>query len=62
MKLTKIPKVLEFKRSDWMKKSIYFNTEGRMNAANDFEKGFFKLMFNSVYGKAMENLRKRIND
>ena len=44
-----------------MKKYIDFNTKKRMNAANDFGKDFFKLMTNSVYGKAMENLRKRIN-
>ena len=61
MKLTKIHRVLKIKRSDWMRQCIYFNTEKRMTAANDFEKDFFKLIVNSVFGKTMENLQKRFN-
>ena len=38
-----------------------FNVKKRTNAAHSFEKDFFKLMINSVYGKTMENLRKGIN-
>ena len=44
-----------------MKKYIDSNTKNRTNAANDFEKDFFKLMISSVYEKTMENSRKRIS-
>ena len=44
-----------------MKKYIDFNSEKGANAVNSFEKDFFKFMINSVYGKTMDNLQKRIN-
>ena len=61
IKLTKINKVLKFKQFEWMKIYIDFNTEKKVNVTNSFEKDFFKIMINSVYGKTMENLQKRID-
>ena len=56
VRLTKIHRIRKLKQSDWMKKYVGFNTQRKTNAANSFEKDFFKLTINSVCSKTTENL------
>ena len=61
MRLTAVHRGISFNPSSWMEPYIRKNTELRKTAANSFEKDFFKLMNNSVFGKTIENIRKRQN-
>ena len=61
LRLKKVHRALRFDQSALLKQYIDINTQTRTQAKNAFKKDFFKLMNNSVLGKTMENLRKRVD-
>ena len=58
LKLKKVQKVIGVCQEAWFKPYIDMNTELRKKAENNFEKDFFKLTKNALFGKTMENVRK----
>ena len=61
LNLKSVHKVLQFRQEQWMKNYIDENTKRRSKSKNDFEKEFYKLMNNDVYGKQLQNERKHCN-
>ena len=58
LKLKKVQTVISYNHSNWLEPYIMLNTKLRSKAKYEFEKDFFKLVNNSVFGKMIENVRE----
>ena len=59
--LDNVHRVLSFKQKPWLETFIAWCTENRKKSTTDFEKDFWKLIVNSLYGKSIQQMRKRTN-
>ena len=60
MIVDKVHNIISFRQRRWLEKYIYFKTQKRNQAVNDFENDFYNLLNNAFYGKTMENVRNRL--
>ena len=59
--MIKVHRILTFRQSNWLKEYTEFNTQKRNESTDEFNKAFFKLLINCIYGKIKKNIIKRTN-
>ena len=60
LELKHVHRVIKYRQKPWLKEYINFNSEQRALASSQFLKAFYKLKNNALFGKTMEDMRKRI--